>query len=68
MQKGLNLQCGDEVIIDAHAHPGGSITWLNLFYKYGVVVKIFEPSPYSPQENINRIQALITPKTKVVRK
>ncbi len=65
---GLGLQCGDEVIIDSHAHPGGSFAWLNLMVKYGVVVKIYEPSTESPEEIIKRINALITPRTKVVRR
>lgn len=63
---GLDLQPGDEVIFESHAHPGGSFPWLNLQKAYGIKVKVFEPSAVSMKENLDRIQALITPRTKVI--
>lgn len=63
---GLNLDRGDEVIFESHAHPGGSFPWLNLQKRDGVQVKIFEPDPDSMDGNLERIKALITPKTRVI--
>ncbi len=63
---GLRLAAGDEVIIDSHAHPGGSIPWYNQHKIRGVVVKVFEPDPAGPDGNLERIRALITARTKVI--
>ncbi len=63
---GLELQAADEVIFESHAHPGGSFPWLNRERADGIVVKTFEPDPVNPQRNLERIAALITPRTRVV--
>ena len=63
---GLALKAGDEVIFDSHAHPGGSFPWLNQHKLRGVTVRLFEPSVKSPAENLERIAALIGPRTRVV--
>ncbi len=63
---GLPLARGDEVIFESHAHPGGSFPWLNQQKRNGVVVRVFEPSIHSPEENIARIRALINPRTRVI--
>ena len=63
---GLDLRRGDEVIFESHAHPGGSYPWLNLQKTKGIVTKLFEPSVASPGENYARVEALITPRTRVV--
>ena len=63
---GLKLGAGDEVIIDSHAHPGGSIPWYNQHKTRGVVVKVFVPDPAGAESNVERIRALITPRTKVI--
>jgi len=63
---GLDLAAGDEVIFENHAHPGGSGPWYNQHNRRGVVVKLFEPDPTSVEGNLARIQALITPRTKVI--
>jgi len=63
---GLALAAGDEVIFESHAHPGGSFPWLNQARRRGVVVRVFEPDPSSPEANLARIQALVTPRTKVI--
>ena len=63
---GLALTAGDEVIFDSHAHPGGSFPWINQHKQRGVVVKLFEPAVTSAAENLARIAALITPRTRVV--
>ncbi len=63
---GLKLKEGDEVIFESHAHPGGGIAWMNRQKRHGVKVKIFDPDPDSIEGNLNRIEALITPKTRVI--
>jgi selenocysteine lyase/cysteine desulfurase len=63
---GLDLRPGDEVIFESHAHPGGSFAWLARQQRDGIVVKIFEPDPASAAGNVERIAALMTPRTRVV--
>lgn len=63
---GLALKSGDEVIFETHAHPGGSFPWLNQTRLRGVVVKLFEPDPRDPAENVKRVAALLTSRTRVV--
>lgn len=63
---GLTLQAGDEVIFESHAHPGGSFPWFNQAKERGVKVKLFEPDSASPDGNLARIRALVTPRTKVI--
>ena len=63
---GLDLRAGDEVIFETHAHPGGSFPWLHLARRRGIVVKTFEPDPLRPEGNVARVEALLTPRTRVV--
>lgn len=63
---GLGLKAGDEVIFDSHAHPGGSFPWLNQHKQHGIVVRTFEPAVTDAAENLARIAALITPRTRVI--
>lgn len=63
---GLRLAPGDEVIIESHAHPGGSFPWFNQEKLRGVVVKLFDPDAASAAGNVARIAALISPRTRVV--
>ncbi len=63
---GLNLEEGDEVIFESHAHPGGSCPWYNQVNRRGIVVKLFEPDTESVAGNVARIRELITPRTKVI--
>lgn len=63
---GLALKAGDEVIFDDHAHPGGSFPWINQHKHRGVVVKMFSPELTNAAGNLERIAALITPRTRVV--
>lgn len=60
------LKPGDEVIIETHAHPGGAIPWMSRQKQQGIVVKAFEPDPMSAAGNLARIEALITPRTRVI--
>lgn len=63
---GLELHAGDEVVIETHAHPGGSLPWLNLARQSGVVVRAFAPDATSVAGNVERIAALLSPRTRVV--
>ena len=63
---GLELARGDEVIFETHAHPGGAFMWLSRAKREGIVVKTFEPDPTRPEGNLERIEALITPRTRVI--
>lgn len=63
---GVALTSGDEVIFDSHAHPGGSFPWLHQQRQRGIKTRLFVPALTSPEENVARIAALITPRTRVV--
>jgi selenocysteine lyase/cysteine desulfurase len=63
---GLPLKPGDEVITTTHEHVGNTIDWIARQRRDGIVVKTFTPSMKSAQENIDRIEALLTPKTRVL--
>jgi L-cysteine/cystine lyase len=63
---GLPLKKGDEIITTTHEHVGNSVSWLALQRRTGVVIKFFEPSTSSAQENIDRIQKLITKRTRLI--
>lgn len=63
---GLDLRPGDEVIFESHAHPGGAFAWLTRQKRDGIRVKTFEPDPTSAAGNLERIEALMTPRTRVV--
>ncbi len=66
ISSGLELQAGDEVIFESHAHPGGAFAWLSRQKRDGIVVKVFEPDPTNAAGNLERIEALITPRTRVI--
>ncbi|MBI3787674.1 MAG: aminotransferase class V-fold PLP-dependent enzyme [Ignavibacteriales bacterium] len=63
---GLPLKQGDEIITTTHEHVGNGMTWVWLQKRIGVMLKFFEPSTTSAQENIGRIAALITKKTRLI--
>ena len=54
------------MIFESHAHPGGSFPWLLQAQRRGVAVRVFEPDTASAQGNLERIQALVTNRTRVV--
>ncbi|MEQ9102834.1 MAG: aminotransferase class V-fold PLP-dependent enzyme [Imperialibacter sp.] len=62
---GLPLKAGDEVIVTLHEHVGNALPWLNRAKLHGIVLKPFEPA-MTADENLARIKALVTPKTKVI--
>lgn len=62
---GLPLKKGDEVIMTTHEHVGNATPWLNVAKLRGIIIKPFTPA-LTAKENLDRIQALITPKTKAI--
>ena len=63
---GLVLSPGDEVIFETHAHPGGSYPWVHQEKLRGIVTRLFEPDPRDPAGNLERIERLMTPRTRAV--
>ena len=65
MAWGLRLNRGDEVIMTTHDHVGNALPWLNRAKLEGIVLKTFQPK-ITQEENLNLIQSLCGPKTKVI--
>ncbi|MBQ39709.1 MAG: hypothetical protein CME04_25265 [Gemmatimonadaceae bacterium] len=63
---GLPLRAGDEVITTTHEHVGNTLDWIARQRRDGIVVKTFTPSMVSAQQNVDRIEALLTPRTRVL--
>jgi selenocysteine lyase/cysteine desulfurase len=63
---GLPLKRGDEMITTTHEHVGNTVPWLGLLKREGIVVKLFEPSTVSAQENVDRIEKLLTKRTRLI--
>lgn len=63
---GLRLMQGDEIVIDASAHPGGAIPWLNQLKRNGISVRVYQPDSISSESTLERIASLIGPRTKVI--
>ena len=64
--QGLKLRPGDEVIFETHAHPGGAIPWMSRQKQERIKVRVFEPDPSSAAGNLERIEALLTERTRVI--
>ena len=62
---GLPLKRGDEVIMTTHEHVGNALPWLNRSRLDGIVIKAVKPA-LTADENLNRINDLITSKTRVI--
>lgn len=63
---GLPLKSGDEIITTTHEHVGNAVPWLALLQRTGVVIRLFEPSTASAQENIDRVEKMLTPRTRLI--
>lgn len=63
---GLPLKRNDEIITSTHEHVGNIIAWLVRQKRDGIIMKTFEPSTLSAQKNIDRIEKLITKKTRAI--
>lgn len=62
---GLSLKKGDEVIITDHEHVGNALPWLNRAKLDGIGLKVVKLAD-TANETLNRIESLITKKTKVI--
>lgn len=65
---GLEMQAGDEVLISDQEHPGGEQPWNLRAKRYGIVVKKFAlpKPPKNKAEILERIEAAITPRTRII--
>lgn len=61
---GLDWAPGDEVILTDQEHPAGSVPWLALAERAGVVLRWLELS-FDPDEVVRRFEALVTPRTRL---
>ncbi len=62
---GLPLKAGDEVILTTHEHAGNALPWLNRAKIDGIIIKTLSPAN-TADETLNRLNGLITPKTRVL--
>lgn len=62
---GIRLEKGDEVIVTDHEHVGNALPWLNVARLKEVKLRVFTPR-MTKAENIQAVENLITPKTKVI--
>lgn len=63
---GLNLEKGDEIITSTHEHPALHIPLLNQVKTRGVILKTFPPNLKNGPGNTDRIEKLITGKTRLI--
>lgn len=61
---GIDWQAGDEVILTDQEHPAGTVPWLALAQRAGVVLRWLELSLDSDAV-MRRFEALLTPKTRL---
>jgi selenocysteine lyase/cysteine desulfurase len=62
---GLRWSEGDEVIYTDNEHVSGTLPWLNLARRWGVRPRVLEVS-FDAQETLNRFEALLSPRTRLV--
>ena len=63
---GLGLARGDEIITSTHEHPALCIPLLHKMKTAGIEVKTFEPDLGRGQGNLDRIQALLSKRTRLI--
>ncbi len=63
---GLPLEKGNEVITSTHEHPALHVPLLNMMKRKGIVIKSFEPDLKEGMGNVERINQLISRKTKLI--
>ena len=63
---GLPLKKGDEVITSTHEHVAVNVGLLNRMQRDGIVIRLFEPDVARAQGNVERIAALVTPRTRLI--
>jgi selenocysteine lyase/cysteine desulfurase len=63
---GLPLRAGDEVVTSTHEHVALAIPLLHKIQTAGIVLRTFEPDTRSAQATVDRVRALMTPRTRLV--
>lgn len=63
---GLPLKKGDEIITTTHEHVALHVPLLHLMRTRGIIVKSFDPDLQHGMNNLNHIQSLITPNTRLI--
>jgi selenocysteine lyase/cysteine desulfurase len=63
---GLPLKSGDEVITTTHEHAALYTALLQRRQRDGIVIRTFEPDIRNGLGNVDRIAALVTPRTRLV--
>ena len=63
---GIDWEPGDEVIITDEEHPSGSLPWMNLARRRGVVVRKLALAPYETEGLLDRLDELIIERTRLV--
>lgn len=63
---GIDWQPGDEVIISDEEHPAGSLPWMNLARRRGIVVNKLRLAPYDTASLLDRLDQAITPRSKLL--
>jgi selenocysteine lyase/cysteine desulfurase len=63
---GLPLNKGDEIITSTHEHPALDVPLLYRMKTSGIVIKTFEPDLVDALGNVQRIERLITKRTRLI--
>ncbi len=63
---GVSFKPGDEIVTSAHEHPALVIPLLHKVHTTGIVVRTFEPDLTTRAGNVERIRALLTPRTRMI--
>jgi len=63
---GLPFAAGDEIILTTQEHVGNALTWMPLARRKGLILRRFEPSTASAEENLARIGKLLTRRTRLI--
>jgi selenocysteine lyase/cysteine desulfurase len=63
---GLPFKEGDEIILTTQEHVGNALTWMPLARRKGLILRRFEPSTASVEENLARISKLLTRRTRLI--
>ena len=63
---GLRLGRGDEVVTSTHEHPALVIPLLHKMKTAGIGVRTFEPDLKSPAGTMERLEELLTPRTRLI--
>lgn len=66
IMNGIPFEKGDEIITSSHEHVAMEIPLLYHIKKDGIIVKVFEPDLNNANGNVEQIERLITPRTRLI--